>query len=40
LKVEDLPEFQQELILKSISAESLADAEAKLSQILESSKDG
>jgi protein phosphatase len=40
LKVVDLPEFQQELILKSISAESLEDAEAKLSQILESSKDG
>ena len=40
LKVVDLPEFQQELILKSISAESLEDAEAKLSQILESSKNG
>jgi protein phosphatase len=40
LKVEDLPEFQQELILKSISADSLSDAESKLSQILESLKDG
>lgn len=40
LKVSDLPEFQQELIEKSISAENLADAESKLSQILESSKDG
>jgi len=40
IRVTDLPEFQQELILKSISAESLADAEIKLEQILESSKDG
>jgi protein phosphatase len=40
IKVADLPEFQQELILKSISADSLADAEIKLEQILESSKDG
>jgi protein phosphatase len=40
LKVTELPEFQQELIEKSISADSLADAETKLEQILESSKDG
>ena len=40
IRIVDLPDFQQELILKSISAESLADAEAKLEQILESSKDG
>jgi protein phosphatase len=40
LKVSDLPEFQQELIVQSISAESLLDAETKLEQILESSKDG
>jgi protein phosphatase len=40
IRVTDLPEFQQELILKSISADSLADAEIKLEQILESSKDG
>ncbi len=40
IRIIDLPDFQQELILKSISAESLADAEAKLEQILESSKDG
>jgi serine/threonine protein phosphatase PrpC len=40
IRVIDLPEFQQELILKSISADSLADAEIKLEQILESSKDG
>jgi PPM family protein phosphatase len=40
IKIVDLPDFQQELILKSVSAESLADAEAKLEQILESSKDG
>jgi protein phosphatase len=40
IRVADLPEFQQELILKSISADSLADAEIKLEQILESSKDG
>lgn len=40
IKVTDLPDFQQELILKSISAESLADAESKLEQILESAQDG
>jgi protein phosphatase len=40
IRIVDLPDFQQELILKSISAESLADAEAKLEQILVSSKDG
>ena len=40
IRIVDLPDFQQELILKSISADSLADAEAKLEQILESSKDG
>jgi protein phosphatase len=40
IRLVDLPDFQQELILKSVSAESLADAEAKLEQILESSKDG
>jgi PPM family protein phosphatase len=40
IRIVDLPDFQQELILKSVSAESLADAEAKLEQILESSKDG
>jgi protein phosphatase len=40
IRLVDLPDFQQELILKSISAESLADAEAKLEQILVSSKDG
>lgn len=36
----ELPEFQQELILKSISADSLADAEAKLEQVLESANNG
>ena len=40
IRIVDLPDFQQELILKSVSADSLADAEAKLEQILESSKDG
>ena len=40
VKLTELPEFQQELILKSISADSLADAEAKLDQIVESSKNG
>ncbi len=40
IRVSDLPEFQQDLILKSISADSLADAEVKLEQILESSKNG
>ena len=40
VQLTELPEFQQELILKSISADSLADAEAKLNQIVESSKNG
>jgi hypothetical protein len=40
LKVAHLPEFQQDLIEKSISADSLIDAETKLEQILESTKDG
>jgi protein phosphatase len=40
IKLDKLPDFQQELILKSISADSLADAEAKLAQILEESANG
>jgi protein phosphatase len=40
VQLSELPDFQQELILKSISADSLADAQAKLEQILESSKNG
>jgi protein phosphatase len=40
IKLSELPDFQQELLLKSISADSLADAQAKLEKILESSKNG
>jgi len=40
VKLTELPEFQQELILKSISADSLADAQSKLLQIVESAKNG
>ena len=40
VQIDLLPEFQQELLLKSISADSLADAEAKLAQIIESSNNG
>ena len=40
IRVIDLPEFQQELLLQSISADSLSDAEAKLEKILESAQDG
>lgn len=40
VKLDTLPDFQQELLLKSISADSLADAEAKLAQILEESANG
>ena len=38
LAVETLPEFQQELLIRSISADSLEDAEAKLAQIVESAQ--
>jgi protein phosphatase len=40
IKVSDLPDFQQELILNSISAESLEDAQAKLEKISGSLADG
>lgn len=40
VQLTELPEFQQELIIKSISADSLADAQAKLEQIVESAKNG
>lgn len=40
VKVSDLPDFQQELILNSISAESLEDAQAKLEKISGSLTDG
>lgn len=40
VKLSELPEFQQELIIKSISADSLEDAQTKLDQILESSNNG
>jgi protein phosphatase len=40
VSLSDLPDFQQELILNSISAESLEDAKAKLEQISGSKNNG
>lgn len=40
LKLEKLPAFQQELLQRSISADSLSDAKAKLQQIIESINNG
>jgi len=40
VQVSGLPDFQQELLTRTISADSLADAKAKLKQIIESTKNG
>lgn len=40
IAVEQLPDFQQELLLRTISADSLEDAQAKLQQIVESVTNG
>jgi len=40
VKVSGLPTFQQELLTRTISADSLADAKAKLKQIIESANNG
>ena len=40
LEVTSLPDFQQELLVRSISADSLEDAKAKLAQIIASTKNG
>lgn len=39
-EVATLPDFQQELLTRTISADSLADAKKKLKQIIESAKNG
>jgi len=40
VEVSGLPTFQQELLTRTISADSLADAKAKLKQIIESANNG
>jgi len=40
VEVDSLPDFQQELLSRTISADSLADAKKKLKQIIESAKNG
>ncbi|NBR65149.1 MAG: serine/threonine-protein phosphatase [Micrococcales bacterium] len=40
LDLTSLPDFQQELLVRSISADSLSDAKAKLEQIIESTNNG
>ncbi len=40
VEVASLPDFQQELLSRTISADSLADAKKKLKQIVESAKNG
>lgn len=40
VEVATLPDFQQELLTRTISADSLADAKKKLKQIIESAKNG
>ncbi|MEY4418605.1 MAG: hypothetical protein RIQ88_1043, partial [Actinomycetota bacterium] len=37
VKLSSLPDFQQELLLRTISADNLQDAENKLKQIIEAS---